>query len=293
LENPRFFNSAKLFREWLQKNYKKPQEIWLGFYKKGYDKTALTYIEALDIAMCFGWTGNVIKGMDQFSYKVKFLPRRPKSIWSHDNIKKFHELNKKGLVKKAGLEAFEKRDKGKSQEKVPELTSKLIKRFKANKKAWEFFSHQTKSYQKYMAWWVISAKQESTQLKRLDMLIEDSANGSKLRRVVEAVNKIEARKQDHPPGETPIEHARNIGPVCGSELRSIGISTVEKLQSVGWEDVFCQICEKYPNRLNLNMAVGLAAAVENQDWKKISPNLKARAKLLLLQLKRDFKSDRY
>ncbi len=215
---------------------------------------------------------------------MDFLPRKAKGGWSHLNIKRFQELKKKGLAHRSGLSAFEQRDKAKSIHENPSFSGQQLRKFKDNNKAWAFFCAQTPSYQRYMISWVISAKKVETQEKRLKMLIEDSGAESKLKRVVDALAKIQ--KKNHKPGHTPIEEARNIGPVCGSELRSLEIDTVEKFKSLGWERTFQRMVEHYPHRFNLNLAMALAAAFEDQDIRKLDPDLKAEAKAIFYDLKR-------
>lgn len=283
MSEPHFFKSASEFRRWLEKNHNKATDIWVGLYKKGANDFGMSQSEAIDQALCFGWIFGIIKGLDHLTYQIRFVRRKPNSAWSLPTIKRAKQLKKIGLMHSSGIKALESRDRKKSEEKPPEFSGQQIKLFKANKKAWEFFNTQTKSYKRYTTWWVISAKRPETQLKRLQMLIEDSASGSKLRRIVEALNKI---KKTYEPGKTPIEEAKNIGPVCGQELRSVGVETVEQLQALGWEEAAYKLCETYPNRINLNMMTGLIGAVENQHWRDIGPSAKASAKNFLRILKR-------
>src|SRR5690606_33138575 len=112
------------------------------------------------------------------------------------------------------------------------------------------FTSQTQSYQKYTTMWVMSAKRRETQLRRLEELIRDSGNESKLTRILEASEKA---KPTYEPGKTPIEAAKNLGLVSGAELRSVGIDTLEKLKDLGWEEAFSKLIELYPQRINLNM----------------------------------------
>jgi uncharacterized protein YdeI (YjbR/CyaY-like superfamily) len=274
-DDVRFFGSLSELRKWFKTHASSPEGFWAGFHKKAVNKTALTYVEALDEALCFGWTGNVIRSIDPLTYKVKFIPRKSKSVWSQLNIKKFQALRKQGRATKQGIQAFEGRDKSKSEEKRAAFTAQQLKAFRANAKAWDFFSSQTQSYQYHTTRWVTGAKRLETQEKRLKELIEDSAQGSKLKRIVKAIEKIENR---HPPGQTPIERARNIGAVTGSELRSMGIDTVEKLQSIGWEEAFQKLIESYPERLNLSMLLALIGAMEERAIKNLAPAQKNAAK---------------
>jgi uncharacterized protein YdeI (YjbR/CyaY-like superfamily) len=180
-----FFKSAEEFRSWLEKNHDKQQELLLGFYKKASGKGGITHREALDEALAFGWIDGVVKTLDESSYTIRFTPRRPKSIWSLVNIKRVGELKKLGLMRPSGLAAFEGRDLEKAQRysyerKTSTLDGELEKKFKANKKAWEFFQAQPPGYQKVISWWIISAKQEETRFRRLERLIRDSENGRRV-----------------------------------------------------------------------------------------------------------------
>lgn len=279
---PRFFRSATEFRKWLDRNHEKEAELWVGFQKLKTGEASLSSKEAIDQALCFGWSYGTIKSLDPYSYMIRFLRRKAKSTWSSNSIKRAKELQKQGLLHSSGLKALHSRRRHQLENKHPEFTVAQLKRFKTNKKAWAFFAKQTPSYQRYMKAWVITAKKTETQEKRLQMLIDDSARESKLARVLKAQEKT---KKVYKPGETPIEAAKNIGLVSGSELRSVGIETLEQLQAMGWENAFSRMCELYPHRLNLNMLTSLIGAVENQHWQKIDPDLKAEARALLREMR--------
>ena len=85
--------------------------------------------------------------------------------------------------------------------------------------------------------------------------------------------------------DIPIEQARNLGPKTAQEISSIGITTLEQLQEIGWENACIQIATAYPHRCNLNMFTAIIGAIENEDWRKISPSLKQQAKNLCNELK--------
>jgi len=180
-----FFSQPSEFRQWLEKNHNEVKELWVGYYKKASGIPSITWPESVDEALCFGWIDGLRKSIDEKSYKIRFTPRRPGSHWSAVNIKRVGELKALGLMQPAGLEAFEKRDEKKSKQaafeqqsvKLPEAYELKIK---ANKKAWGFFLSLAPSYKKTSVWWVISAKQEATRLKRLDTLIASSEKGEKI-----------------------------------------------------------------------------------------------------------------
>ena len=181
----RFFDSPSDLRRWLEEHHATAKELWIGFYKKSANRTAVTYPEALDQALCFGWIDGVRRSVDELSYTNCFTPRKKGSTWSLVNIKRVGELSALGLMHPAGLEAFEQRDEEKSkqysyEQRGHKLDEPLEALFRQNEPAWAFFQAQSPWYRRTASWWVISAKKEETRLKRLATLIEDSANGRRL-----------------------------------------------------------------------------------------------------------------
>jgi uncharacterized protein YdeI (YjbR/CyaY-like superfamily) len=178
---PTFFAKQSDFRKWLEKNHTKQTELLVGFYKVGSGKPSITWSQSVDAALCFGWIDGVRKSRDEFSYTIRFTPRKSISIWSAVNIAKVAELTKLGLMTPVGLAAFEKREESKSkvysfEQSEIVLGKEFEKIFKTEKTAWEYFRKQAPSYIKAATWWVINAKQEQTKLKRLKELIEASSN---------------------------------------------------------------------------------------------------------------------
>lgn len=173
---PKFFSTQDDFRNWLEANHEKADELLVGFWKVGSGKRSMTWSESVDQALCFGWIDGVRKSLGPESYTIRFTPRRARSVWSSINIAKVEELTKHGLMRPSGVAAFEKRSDDRSAiyayENRPEkFDAEYEKRFKKNKKAWEFFSSQAPSYQRNVIHWVTSAKQEATRLSRLTKLI--------------------------------------------------------------------------------------------------------------------------
>jgi uncharacterized protein YdeI (YjbR/CyaY-like superfamily) len=283
---PRFFRSDKDLRKWLEANHSKSKGIWVGLRKDG---STMKQSEALDQAICFGWIMSIIKRIDEFTYKIRLVPRKPKSQWSSSILKKAEALKKRGLMHESGSASLKNRERHKLESGVAKFSPKQLKEFKANAKAWDWFNTQTKSYRYYTTAWVVSAKRPETREKRLAMLIGDSGRGQKLQRILDAIEKV---KPKYPEGRTPIEAGRGVGPLTGSELRSIGIETVENLRQLGWEKAFYRLCETYPNRINLNMLHGLIGAELDCDWRKIDPEIKAEAKAVMREIKETFGSDR-
>lgn len=176
----RFFPKPADWRKWLERNHDKERELWVGFYKKGTGKPSITWPESVDQALCFGWIDGLRKGIDDESYRIRFTPRKPRSIWSRINIGRVAELTKLGLMRESGLKAFQLRDEKRSAIYTYERASLKLdeayeKKFKANKKAWKYFQSRPPWYQRTTGRWVMSAKKEETRWKRLETLIKDSA----------------------------------------------------------------------------------------------------------------------
>lgn len=185
---PTFFATQSDFRKWLEKNHSKATELFVGFYKVGSGKPSMTWSQSVDHAICFGWIDGVRKSIDKYSYFIRFTPRKPTSIWSAINIKKVEDLTKQGLMQPAGLASFKLRKEHKSkiyayEKEAVKLSDHFEKKFKANKKAWKFFQSLPPSYHRSAIHWVMSAKQETTSIKRLDELITDSEAGQKIKRL--------------------------------------------------------------------------------------------------------------
>jgi uncharacterized protein YdeI (YjbR/CyaY-like superfamily) len=171
-----FFETPAQFRNWLKKNHQKKTELYVGFYKKGSGKISITWSQAVDQALCYGWIDSVRKSIDTESYCNRFTPRKATSIWSAINIKKVEELVAQGLMTPAGQKAFDLRKDNKmgiyAHEKEPATLSPVFtKQFKKNKKAWVFFNAQPPSYKKNTLHWIMSAQQEKTRLNRLEKTI--------------------------------------------------------------------------------------------------------------------------
>ena len=181
-----FFKTQKDLRKWFEKNHKKEKELYVGFYKVSSGKPSVTWSQAVDEAICFGWIDGIRKSIDEESYRIRFTPRNPKSNWSAINIKKVEGLTKLGLMKPEGLHAFSLRKENKS--KIYSYENPAIvfdksfeKKFKSNKQAWHYFQSTAPSYQKTTTRWVMSAKQEATKLKRLEELIRDCSVNKKIK----------------------------------------------------------------------------------------------------------------
>jgi uncharacterized protein YdeI (YjbR/CyaY-like superfamily) len=184
---PTFFATPADLRDWFNQHHESETELLVGFYKKDSGKPSITWPESVDEALCVGWIDGIRRGLDDESYTIRFTPRKPRSIWSAVNIARVEALTNEGRMKAAGLKAFERRRENKSgiysheQRDQIELSEAETKAFQANEKAWDFFESQPGSYRKAVFWWIVSAKKEETRAKRLASLIDDSANGRRIK----------------------------------------------------------------------------------------------------------------
>ena len=182
---PRFFKTPAAWRKWLAAHHATTKELWVGFYKKDSGKPSITWPESVDEALCFGWIDGIRKSIDEQSYKIRFSPRRASSIWSAVNIRNAEKLIKEKRMQPAGSKAYEARKEYRSgiyayEQRSPELVEPYVGKLKRNQAAWKFFQAQPPGYRKVMNWWIVSAKQEETRLKRLEKLIKESAQGRRI-----------------------------------------------------------------------------------------------------------------
>ena len=180
-----FFKDAAAFRKWLQKHHASRSELWVGFYKKASGKKGISYKEAVDEALCFGWIDGVKKRVNDEGYTHRFTPRTAKSYWSGVNTARAKELIAAGRMDPAGLAVFEKRDRSATarysfERARPSFTAGQLETFKANRRAWEFFSAQPPSYRRLATFYVVSAKRDETRARRLARLMKDSAAGRRI-----------------------------------------------------------------------------------------------------------------
>lgn len=181
LSKPLFFPTSEDLRRWFEKYHDTADELVVGYYKKATGKPSITWQDSVDQALCFGWIDSIRHKINAEAFQNRFTPRKLGSIWSEVNTKRFRELNKKGMIHPAGLEVFKKRDVKKSklysyERANADLPDALISIFQSNVVAWDYFELQSPSYRKAAIWWVVSAKQDATQKKRLNILIKDSEN---------------------------------------------------------------------------------------------------------------------
>jgi uncharacterized protein YdeI (YjbR/CyaY-like superfamily) len=182
---PQFFATQALLRRWLAKHHASAAELWLGYWKVGSGEKSITWPESVDEALCVGWIDGVRKRIDEQRYVIRFSPRKTSSIWSAVNIARIAVLDAEGRLHDAGRAAFAARRENKSgvysfEQPSVELPDTYTKLLQANRKAWAHFESRAPSYRKAVMWWIVSAKQEATRLRRLEMLIEHGGRGALL-----------------------------------------------------------------------------------------------------------------
>lgn len=183
---PRFFRTAADFRRWLGRNSGSATELLVGYFKRDSGKPSVTWPETVDHALCHGWIDGVRKRIDATRYTIRFTPRKPTSTWSAVNVGRVAELERLGLMRPAGRAAFGARRENRSgiysyEQRPHTLPAPYAAVLRANTAAHRHFGAEAPSYRRAVIWWVVSAKQETTRLRRLDQLIDDSALGKRIK----------------------------------------------------------------------------------------------------------------
>lgn len=179
---PIYFRSGSEFREWLKAHHASAESVIVGYFNKSAKQPGISYAEALDEALCFGWIDGLVRRVDADRHTRRFTPRKPTSIWSNINVNHVKRLIREGRMQPAGLAAFQRRSKAKTgvysfENKPQELPVVYATRFRANRAAWKFWLAQPPGYRRRVIWWVISAKQDATRVRRLARAIAESAAG--------------------------------------------------------------------------------------------------------------------
>jgi uncharacterized protein YdeI (YjbR/CyaY-like superfamily) len=181
----RYFKTQAEFRAWLVTHHATATELGVVLHRKSSGEPSMTWSEAVDQALCFGWIDSVARRLDDTRRVQRFTPRKPKSNWSAVNIKKVAVLTAQGLMTPAGLAAFARREEARSaiysyeNRHLAALDPEREAQFRASRAAWDFFSRQPPSYRQTSIYWVMNAKREETRASRLARLI--SASGERRR----------------------------------------------------------------------------------------------------------------
>lgn len=180
------FATSEKWREWLVTNHQKSSGIWLRLYKKNSGKKTITYAEALDEALCFGWIDGQKKPYDALSYIQKFTPRRSRSMWSKRNREHVARLIKEKCMQPAGLREIEAAKKdgrwtaAYDSPKDMSVPEDFMKALKKDKKTYAFFKTLNKANTYAIAWRLQTAAKPETRARRMKNLLEMLSRSEKL-----------------------------------------------------------------------------------------------------------------
>jgi uncharacterized protein YdeI (YjbR/CyaY-like superfamily) len=171
------FATPAALRSWLTKHHATESELMLQCFKIHAGARGVTYKQALDEALCFGWIDGVRRRLDHDSFSVRFSPRTPRSVWSRVNVGHVERLLREGRMMKPGLAAFRARDAKRTavysfENRPKAFPPALEKAFRSQGPAWAFFMDQAPWYRRTTTYWVMSAKREETRVRRFEALVE-------------------------------------------------------------------------------------------------------------------------
>ncbi|HEX5226613.1 MAG TPA: YdeI/OmpD-associated family protein [Bryobacteraceae bacterium] len=170
-----FAQNRAEWRRWLAKNHSCVTEVLLAFYKKTSGKQTVSYEEAVEEALCFGWVDGLKKRLNEECYTFRFTPRKAKSFWSQSNLDRVERLMAQGKMMPAGLAAYNSGQRRDGPPTPTDLPRELEARFRKQRAAWANYAKFPPGYRRMTAGWVAMAKKEETRMKRLEKLIESSA----------------------------------------------------------------------------------------------------------------------
>lgn len=182
-----FFAAPADFREWLEEHHATKTELWMELRKKDVADRGMTWEQAVEEALCFGWIDSVAQGIDTERRRQRWTPRKPGSNWSAINVALMARLTDEGRMTPAGTAIFEVRKPEREavyayeHEEFSELPPEYAALLAADPVASAWFEQATPSYRRTAVHWVLSAKREATRESRLAELIEDSRSGRLIR----------------------------------------------------------------------------------------------------------------
>lgn len=172
------------FRNWLQENHISKQAVWIVFHKKASKKESLSWSEAVDVALCFGWIDSKkIKINDETSHQF-FSKRKEKSTWSKINKEKTNRLIANELMTDAGYKSIEIAKENGSWTILDEVEELIVPddledAFKIHEGSKDYFSSLSKSSKKMILHWIVLAKRPETRQKRIAEIAESAAKQQK------------------------------------------------------------------------------------------------------------------
>jgi uncharacterized protein YdeI (YjbR/CyaY-like superfamily) len=180
------FKNREAWRAWLEKNHAREKELWLVLYKKNSDKPTVSYDEAVEEALCFGWIDGLTKGIDEEKFAQRFSPRRSGSVWSESNKKRVAKMIAQGRMTEAGLVKIEegKRsgewDKATAREDTTNIPPELKRALAADKIAQQNFEKLAPSHKRQYIYWITEAKRDETRQRRIEKTVQMLKENQKL-----------------------------------------------------------------------------------------------------------------
>lgn len=176
--------SPQEWRDWLATNHQREEFIWVVFYKVSSEVPSLTWSEAVDEALCFGWIDSTKRPIDKERYKQYFSKRKPKSNWSKINKDKIEQLTAEGRMAEAGLQSVAVAKQNGSWTILDEIEALVVPQdleaaLNTKPAAKEYFEGLSKSVKKMYLYWIMSAKRPETRQKRISEIVESAALGTK------------------------------------------------------------------------------------------------------------------
>ncbi len=185
MENTLYVTTRQQWRKWLEENHVTQNEIWLIYYKKHTGKPRISYEDAVEEAICFGWIDSLIKRIDDEKYMQKYTPRNDNSVWSEINRKRAEKMIEERKMTPAGLKKIDAAKKNGNWQKAYSSTRKiemlpeLERALKVNDTAWLNFNNFTDSYKNMYISWVSAAKREATRQHRIKEVVRRSEQNQK------------------------------------------------------------------------------------------------------------------
>lgn len=176
------------WRAWLEENHDKEKSVWLIFYKNKSNTPTITWSDAVDEALCFGWIDSIAKPLDEEKFKRFFSKRKVNSVWSAINKEKVRKLAEDNLLTKKGLESIEIAKKNGSWTILDHIEALIIpddleEEFKKMSNAKTNFINLSKSVKKSILQWLVQAKRPETRQKRIIEIVELADQNKKLKAV--------------------------------------------------------------------------------------------------------------
>jgi uncharacterized protein YdeI (YjbR/CyaY-like superfamily) len=177
------FRDRAAWRRWLEANHARASEVWIVYFKKGSGTPSVTYPEALEEALCFGWIDGVRRRVDEERFTQRFTPRREGSRWSEVNRRHARRLLAEGNMAPAGIARLpadlnERPEPARARE--PELPQELEAHLRGHAEAWACFEALAPSYRRLYVRWITEAKRPETRARRLAEAIGKLERGEKL-----------------------------------------------------------------------------------------------------------------